>query len=141
MLLSITKRYAQGVCAFPLALGLRLRQRVGAMMWAKRPDLALVATDSEVEQMTRDLVRRFGSRRTAQLLGCGVRSVWRWMTGYTGTSGAARRAIWLTWCRYFDPERAATEYHVLTWGRYAVKPEEDVPQSQGIERGAGQDKP
>jgi len=62
-----------------------------------------------------------GRETLCAVLGLPVQTVRDWRSGRRVPSGAGYRAIWLTWCMCFHPERLATLHDIATWGRFRVE--------------------
>jgi hypothetical protein len=70
--------------------------------------------------MVEHLQRLLGRHGLCAALGVPWRTVLGWLAGKVPSAGAMR-AIWLTWCLLFHPERLTSLHDIVTWGRFRIE--------------------
>ena len=75
-----------------------------------------------VLRMLADLEVHYGKVNACAMVGPPARQWDIWKAGVASPGGAARRAIWVTWCWTFHRDRLWQFMDWITWGRVRMRP-------------------
>ena len=82
----------------------------------------LMPDGASLRELLADLDEHWGEASACALIGCSTLAWRHWQAGRRTPSGAARRAIWCSWCWTFHPDRLYQWQDWITWGRVRMRP-------------------